>query len=273
MVYTFVEVNIMTITDKVFDVLKVFDVRSGRIPRGDRFCKCRHSDCFVYVATGSAVYVFEGKEYIAKAGDVIFLAENSRYSIHVDNDDYTYIYVDFLFSRNENTKIQNNIYSSVVLSDVGSLFEKLLRIEKTAEFADVIYCRSLLYLIYSKIAKSFSGEYISGKRRLDIEKSVEYMSSILHCSDVNIPELAKLCNISEVHYRRLFKCIYHVSPTSFFVTLKIKNAKEILINEDCSISDVSNRCGFKNHYYFSKVFKSITSLTPSEYRRRYASIV
>ena len=49
--------------------------------------------------------------------------------------------------------------------------------------------------------------------------------------------------------------------------VKIKKAKELLADENIKISVVAEKCGFQNHYYFSKVFKSETNMTPLSFRK------
>lgn len=259
----------MKITDLQLDIKSISGIYKGRIPPSSLRCNNRHSDCFVYVLSGEGKYTFDDRPYIASAGDIMYLSHNSNYSINITDENYTFICIDFFFENSKNEIFKNEIYKSKSFSVLKTDFEKLYRFWNFGNFPDKIYCKSLFYKIYSEIAKLIFSQYISQDRRKQIEHIVEYITDNLSDSNLTISSLSKMCNISEVHFRRIFSCIYHISPIRFIMLTRINRAKELLISETCSISEVAERCGFKNHYYFSKIFKSETNMTPSNFRKFY----
>ena len=46
----------------------------------------RHSDCFIYVKSGCAQYIFDDYTLVAKAGDILFLSKDSKYKMIVYPD-------------------------------------------------------------------------------------------------------------------------------------------------------------------------------------------
>ncbi len=263
----------MKITDMEFNINTIIGVQKGRIPPSTPNCNGRHSDCFVYVLSGEADYIFDGKNFKAEAGNVIFLAEGSRYSIKVNDENYTFIFIDFFFEKSENRSFSNEIYKQKSLSLLKSNFEKILNLWKTGDYSDKIYCKSLIYKIYSEIAKANFSKYVSLNRREQIENIVDYITDNIGEVNLDISKLSKMCNISEVHFRRIFSCIYRVSPKRFITIVRVNSAKELLVSENLSIAEISKSCGFENQYYFSKVFKSETNMTPSQYRKFYKNIL
>ena len=53
----------------------------------------------------------------------------------------------------------------------------------------------------------------------------------------------------------------------YLLQYRLEIAKKILLNTDCTISDIALKCGFKNVYYFSNTFKEKTGITPSLFRK------
>lgn len=259
----------MKITDIELNINSILDVKKGRIAPSFIKCKSRHSDCFVYVLSGEAEYNFDNKSYTAQAGNVIYLAHNSVYSINVTDDNYTFIYFDFVFNKDDDTVFLNEIHKAKSIKLLKNEFEKLYHLWKTGSFSDKIYCRSLVYNIYSEIARTFFAQYVSHDRRAQLEYIVNYITENLHDKELSVEKLSKMCNITTVHFRRIFSNIYHVSPIKFILLSRINKAKELLLLENFRISEVAERCGFQNHYYFSKVFKSETNMTPSQFRNFY----
>ena len=257
----------MKITDLELNVMLISSVQKGRIVPSNVTCAKRHSDCFVYVLSGEAEYTFNNKHFLAQAGNVIYLSHNSAYLINVTDENYTFIFIDFFFENDKNIIFENEIYKSKGLLHLEKNFEELYHFWCLGNYSDKIYCKSLIYNVYSEIAKSSFAQYIPKDRRNQIENIAEYISDNLADNTLNVLKLSEMCDISEVHFRRIFSSIYHISPIKFITALRIKKAKELLVTETYNISEISELCGFQNHYYFSKIFKSETKMTPSEFRK------
>lgn len=69
------------------------------------------------------------------------------------------------------------------------------------------------------------------------------------------------------HIRRVYKEAYGCTPMDFLQDFRISHAKKLLRNMPIySVTDVSVQCGYADRFYFSRVFKGRTGLTPSQYR-------
>ena len=257
----------MKITNSEHNILKILSVNSGSIVPSHVNCTSRHSDCFVYVKSGFAEYIFSDKKIIAKKGDIIFLSFKSKYKINVTDNNYTFIFVDFFFKNNHNCVFDNEIYSSKSVDLLKNDFEKLYTLWNKGNFSDKIYCKSIIYKIYSEIARLEFTEYVSIDRRQQIEKAVQYIYDNLCDASLDIGTLSNLCNISEVHFRRIFYKIYHTTPIKFITKAKLNKSYELLRNTNIPISQIAENCGFTSQYYFSKIFKTENKQTPSEYRK------
>lgn len=85
--------------------------------------------------------------------------------------------------------------------------------------------------------------------------------------NVTLKEAAGIANLNERYFSDLFKKEVGKSFVGFITDIKIRKAKNMLITEDYRIYEISNRLGFDNETYFTKVFKKITSCTPQQYRK------
>lgn len=77
---------------------------------------------------------------------------------------------------------------------------------------------------------------------------------------------AKIACLSEYHFRRLFKSITGISPGIYIVRRRLTLSLDKLRNTNDRIIDVAFDSGFESHEAFSRAFKNMFSLTPSEYR-------
>ncbi|WP_082112255.1 helix-turn-helix domain-containing protein [Paenibacillus sp. DMB20] len=63
-----------------------------------------------------------------------------------------------------------------------------------------------------------------------------------------------------------------VSPIEYLTQLRIEKAKRLILEpSNHKFKDIGDMVGYSNPYYFSKVFKLVTGLTPSEYKNAYVT--
>ncbi|MBR2438778.1 MAG: helix-turn-helix transcriptional regulator [Lentisphaeria bacterium] len=83
----------------------------------------------------------------------------------------------------------------------------------------------------------------------------------------SIPEMAKMCGISESTLRRLFRQHFGNSPQEYRRKIRLTAGKELLRNRDITIKEVAARCGFDSPLRFSQLFKACFGITPHEWRK------
>ncbi|MCR5255460.1 MAG: response regulator [Acetatifactor sp.] len=83
-----------------------------------------------------------------------------------------------------------------------------------------------------------------------------------------IQEVAEKFGFNYTYFSYLFKKVYAQSPSEYVIQRRIENAKQMLKQSDeVSVKEVALSVGYSDPYYFSRIFKTITGLTPSEYRK------
>lgn len=86
-------------------------------------------------------------------------------------------------------------------------------------------------------------------------------------SEFSIYDISQKLKISTATLYRLFIKFVGISPNRYINNYRITMAKN-LIDDGASISTAALSCGFKDPLYFSRVFKSFTSVSPSDYKKR-----
>lgn len=82
-----------------------------------------------------------------------------------------------------------------------------------------------------------------------------------------IRELAKLCHISETHFRRVFSEYMKMSPVKYINQVRIRQACDELKRSNDSINVIAARAGFSSLSTFNRNFRQITGVTPQQLRK------
>jgi YesN/AraC family two-component response regulator len=92
----------------------------------------------------------------------------------------------------------------------------------------------------------------------------EYMKSKIS-EKLTAKDICNHFGYSKTHLSTLFKTQCSTSLMQYFNILKIEYSKKLLRENQYNITQISNALSFDNPQYFSRVFKRVTGLTPSEF--------
>lgn len=84
---------------------------------------------------------------------------------------------------------------------------------------------------------------------------------------VTLEEAAEHVHLSPFYLSKLFKKELKINFVSYVMERKIEKAKDLLRNTDMPVINIAMELNYKEANYFSKVFKKVTGMTPSEYRK------
>ena len=98
-----------------------------------------------------------------------------------------------------------------------------------------------------------------------IEQSIAYMLRHLDES-LQVATLAAQANISVSHFFALFKRQIGCTPIDYFIHLRMQHARRLLDETVMSVKEVAATLGYDDPFYFSRIFKSVNHIAPSEYR-------
>jgi AraC family transcriptional regulator len=85
--------------------------------------------------------------------------------------------------------------------------------------------------------------------------------------DFSLAHFSRLAGLSEYHFSRMFKRATGLSPSQYFIRLRMSRARHLLLETDRSIIDVGLDVGYSSPSHFSQVFRREVGVTPSAYRQ------
>lgn len=85
--------------------------------------------------------------------------------------------------------------------------------------------------------------------------------------DWHIDQLASLTGLSLPHFTERFRKQTGCPPKQFLIRLRLQIASALMQDADLTVAEIANRIGYDDPYYFSRLFRRHTGLSPRAYRR------
>ena len=88
-----------------------------------------------------------------------------------------------------------------------------------------------------------------------------------NCTEnISLDDAADYAGFSRYHFSRLFKEKIGMTFSDYLASCRVERARQLLATTDLSISEVANASGYQEANSFSRLFKTRTGQSPSEYR-------
>ena len=170
----------------------------------------------------------------------------------------------------EKEKLRLLFSHAIVLRRDDRLREIFGSLEKTVGRPQAAYCclaemmkLTALLLEEPDVIDRFCHSQMAGNGSLS--ETLEYL--YLHChEEITLGMLADHMGMSESYCSKSFHQMLGVTFTEFVNTLRVSNARWLLLNTNQPIIQVAQEAGFSSIQTFNRVFRKICGCTPSEYR-------
>lgn len=147
-----------------------------------------------------------------------------------------------------------------------SIINELLALTKPNLMKDMIY------QMYDDVMQFGNAETPTDKWAF-IDMAKDYIKENYSDIDLSVSMIADHLDLSLNYLSNSFRKVAGINMTVYITDVRFKEAKRLLRDTNLKISSISERVGFSDSRYFSKVFKRYTGMRPSEFRSFYAHFV
>ena len=226
----------------------------------------------LFVRGGHGRYCLNSEKLELRRGQIVFLGGKTCHEGKQDiHDSLQIIPIRFGFYNNNNgeqlPQVPESIYYSYKTSNTDKiefLFQELFRLsDKPSSELNLANISSLLHTILCITLEEF-------KTPVKFPGNVKKVGDWIKANPLdrsNIDLLVEKSGLSPKYFTRQFKKCYGMSPKSFQVLQRINYAKYLLQESNLLIKEIADQCGYPDQYVFSKQFKSILGISPSEARK------
>lgn len=227
----------------------------------------------LYITEGVCFVTLGGVTHRAAAGSLIFFfpGERQNYAFRADIPSTSY-YLHFSGTSPAVLlgKIERGEKRIFPIGKSATVEELLRRAEEeytlSLAHADGVMGGYLLSILSLFLRKIQSAEEMGDTARGKITEAARRMHATLS-EDLPIAHYAEACHLSESRFTHLFHEVMGASPLAYRTAARIRRAQELLTDTPLPVSAVGEAVGIKSPYYFSRIFKRHTGMSPNAYRK------
>lgn len=243
---------------------------------------------FFLVVSGSGSLSVSGHDYVLRKGDCVFLDCLNSYShttsrnlwelkwVHFNGSQMPGIYRKFL-ERNSGPvfhsasealtgqflTLLDNIYD-ISLSDCYTRDMKLNEALSSLLSLTMEEAWNPQGKLSSAICSDREGGSASSESSI---ADVRYYLDLHYAEDLSLDFLAEQFHFNKYYLMRRFRQQYGTTIGNYLIHARIGAAKKLLRFSDISLEEAGARVGIRDANYFSRIFKKVEGITPSQYRK------
>jgi len=231
-----------------------------------------------YVLGGKGIYRVNGKTYHLTKDQGFLIEPNTLIYYEADKDDpWQYTWIGFNGTKTKCLKrttlsSDNPILTFPESSNLLDSMNSIVSSSKTASNRNLIILSKLYEFLYL-LCEHFPNHevIITDRPRNYIEDALLFIHQN-YADSITIKDVANHICIDRSYLHRLFKKFLNKSPQEYLLSLRIERAASLITDSELRISDISRSVGYTDPLLFSKTFKKVKGLSPSEFRAKNSNL-
>lgn len=212
-----------------------------------------------------------GNTFAAKSGDVVYTPIGSEYSVELSDfqskSSHT-VGVNFLLYNKTGSEIKLSekimIFRTNASPEISGLFHQSLIYDMVKPYikSKITFMEILCFLALNSQTN-------------DTKRSIDNILNYISANIDEVPpvsELAKMCGISEVYFRKLFKNHTGMSPVQYRNSIRLNKALTYLEYGNISVQEISDMLGYSTVSHFIKEFRVHYGCSPLKYKKELTGI-
>lgn len=243
----------------------------------------------VYVDAGQVEIKANNKLHSLKQGELIFHKPNEFHTLKADEKTAANVFViSFVCSSKSMSFFKGKVVTlpsklkkhiSTIIEEYNETFNSMsvedlkLEIKENPPIGGQqmirIHLEQLLIMLIRNEQDSRNMRIFPSKESME-NHLVSHMMHLIEervYEKIAVEGICKELNYSRSYLSKIFKLSSGYTILEYILLCKIREAKKLIRQEKYNFTQISDMLAFDNPHYFSRVFKRITNLTPSEYKK------
>ncbi|OCT15496.1 hypothetical protein A8709_15585 [Paenibacillus pectinilyticus] len=151
-----------------------------------------------------------------------------------------------------------------IVAILGEDFKPFQHIKKVTSLDESF---TWISLIFTKTIQHYSVQKMSRMGKI-VKDAQSYIEENYADADLGVEQIAQHFHLDSSYIRKAFAKELTINVTEYMTQFRMKQAKQLMDTVDMKLQELSERVGYTDAGYFSKVFKKHFGLSPSEYLGR-----
>jgi len=148
-----------------------------------------------------------------------------------------------------------------------SRMDEMHRKWRMAGELELFHVKTLFYQCVYEILWQLHRDGLHMVQADPVTQAIRYMQDH-YGNPITLDSLSETLDCSVGHIVKLFKREVGSSPIQYLTSIRIEQAKTLLLHSEATLEEIANRVGYPDKYYFGRIFKKHTGISPIRYRIR-----
>lgn len=255
-------------SEKYFDNdIHFWPVLSKSNNYGIKPCQVGHQQCGIgheydgdviktivhYVDSGKGIFKKNGKVYEVTPGQAFVINKDEKY-YYCSSPENPWHYYWLIFEPGVFAEKFKQLSPVVDIKD-SSVFTNVIKRVEAGTLTD-IYVTAQILLLCDQL---FGGQNVVADYAVQVSNYINFN----YMRKIKVEDMAQILGLDRRYLSKYFKKKYGISIKQYIVDLRFKKAKEFL-KKGKNVKETANLVGYNDPYAFSKMFKNIYGISPSE---------
>ena len=221
---------------------------------------------FIFVLEGKYLDVINGQKFVVSTNESVVVKKGDCHYSSSITVPFDYIEVEFDIAEDEFFTFRfRDFYHFENPQQIKALMLDMYELWNGQETAKYFKLKTRLYELMTCLVNEELNLMENYSYR-KIKDSINYIEEYCFKKYIDIKDLAEISDLSISQYTRIFKKVFNTTPIKYMNNKRIRKAKNLLAGTNYPVIIIAEECGFSDNYYFSKIFKQQTGLSPLKYR-------
>lgn len=252
----------------------------------------------MFVKSGHAIVHIENEDYEVQANDIVLFKPKQKHSIELIGDEtfiQPHIHFDLIAQENspdvfisfkkleEMDEYERSLFRLDITDVFVSPFPNVIHLKKPYLVEYIIFeivrlyesrqpfsqiaIQGLFLQLWYQLLVEIQGTQESRNKELSLIAEVKLYLEQNTNRTITLEELENHFFVNKYYISRLFQKKYKISLVQYHIRQRIQQAERLLNLTNLSVAEIAKYVGYNSTQRFSKVFKKLKGITPTEYRK------
>lgn len=243
----------------------------------------------VYIDSGTVEIAANGNPTLLNQGEIIFHKPNEFHTLCADKKTSSNVFVISFdcsselmsFFKGKTMPVPQKLkkHISAIIEEYSATFFPMASEDVKLEMKDTApigsqqmiktYLEQFLILLIRHEQEGQNLRVFPSKESMEnhlVSEMINYIDANIY-KDISVTQICDKMSYSRAYLSRIFKQETDYTILEYILMRKIKESKKLIREKNMNFTQISDKLCFDNPHYFSRVFKRLVNMTPSEYRR------